>query len=538
MLRRKALLLDAWIQLAALVAVLVLVNVLAERHFLRLDITRDHIYTLSDASRSLATRLEKPHFVKVYFTRGLEAPYNNHQQLLEDKLREFRAYSGGLMEISVVDPTGKKELEEEAQRFGIRPIQYRYRGSDRSELKRVFMGASFVYGERQTALEAVTQVATVEYDIARTLRKLMEGDERKTVGFTTGHSEVDVLRSSGPLEKMRNQIADSYDLMPVALGGEEGVPEEVDALFMLGPQTPVGERARYQMDQFLMRGGSLAVFLTNTRPNMRTLRAEQLYTGMEGFLGQLGVVVNRDVVIDRSQNGMMRVPMRQGRYMMQVPVNHPIIPRVSDLSKESPIVKGLDQMLFPFTSSLTINEPQPADIEAQVLARGSAEAARFQGIRTIDPGAYKRTIPGEEKGPWPVLASLVGSFQSTFKDLPIPAAPAETPFGAAVVAADDPQSKVTEGAPARLVVSGSADAAANNVAFMLNLTDWMCQDEALIGIRSKAVQIPPLETPEPGTLRWLKILNALGGVALLLLFGALRWGLLRFGPASRPQEVR
>jgi ABC-type uncharacterized transport system involved in gliding motility auxiliary subunit len=76
--------------------------------------------------------------------------------------------------------------------------------------------------------------------------------------------------------------------------------------------------------------------------------------------------------------------------------------------------------------------------------------------------------------------------------------------------------------PARLVVSGSADSAANNVAMVLNLVDWMCQDESLIGIRSKAVQIPPLEQPEPATRRWLLLINALGGTLLLLVFGGLR----------------
>ncbi len=520
--KRKLLLMDAWVQLSAIVLVLVLTNALAARHFTRLDMTADHVYTLSDASRALAGRLDKPLFVKVYFTKGLEAPYNNHERMLVDKLEEFRAYSGGRMELQVVDPTGKRELEEEAQRFGIQPIQYAYRGSDRSELKRVFMGASFVYGEQQAALDAVTQVATIEYDIARTMHRLVMGDDQKVIGFTTGHNEVDVLRATGPLETLRNQLSDAYEVVAVPLGGEEGVPDEVDALIMLGPQQQVSERARYQLDQFLMRGGALAVFLTNYRTDLRNLRPTEIFHGMEGFLGQLGVVVNRDLVIDRGQNGKMRVPVRQGRYVVQVPVNHPAIPRVTELADDSPIVKGLDQMLFPFASSIDISELLPAGAEAKVLARGSGETSRFQGVRTFDPSAYQRAVPGEEPGPWPVMVAVTGAFESTFADLPIPPVPAETPFGASVVTPDDPATKITQGAPARLVVSGSADSAANNVAMVLNLVDWMCQDEALIGIRSKAVQLPPLEKPQGATARWLMLVNALGGTLLLLLLGGVR----------------
>ncbi len=520
--KRKLLLFDAWVQLAAVVLVLVLGNALASRHFSRLDLTQDHVYTLSDASRVLAGQLEKPLFVKVYFTKGLEAPYNNHEQMLVDKLEEFRAYSKGRMELQVVDPTGKRELESEAQRFGITPIQYAYRGSDRSELKRVYMGASFVYGEQQTALSAVTQVSTIEYDIARTVNSLIVGDERKVVGFTTGHTEVDVMRAAGPLQTLVTQLSDSYELVAVPLGGEEGVPEEVDALLMLGPQQQVSERARYQIDQFLMRGGSFAVFLTNYRTVFQSLRPTEIFHGMEGFLGQLGLVVNRDLVIDRGQNGKMRVPVRQGRYVVQVPVNHPAIPRITDLAVDSPIVKGLDQMLFPFASSIDISELLPSGAEATVLARTSDQGSRFQGVRTFDPTAYQRQVPGEEAGQWPVMIALTGAFESTFADLPIPPMPAETPFGAAAVTPDDPAGKITQGAPARLVVSASADSAANNVAMVLNLVDWMCQDEALIGIRSKAVQLPPLDKPEPATLRWLLLINALGGTLLLLIFGGLR----------------
>jgi ABC-type uncharacterized transport system involved in gliding motility auxiliary subunit len=83
--------------------------------------------------------------------------------------------------------------------------------------------------------------------------------------------------------------------------------------------------------------------------------------------------------------------------------------------------------------------------------------------------------------------------------------------------------KIRESAPARLVVSGSADFVANNVAFMLNLADWMVQDEALIGIRSKSVQLPELDPIEPATAQLWKLTNLLAGTVALLIVGGLRW---------------
>jgi hypothetical protein len=54
---------------------------------------------------------------------------------------------------------------------------------------------------------------------------------------------------------------------------------------------------------------------------------------------------------------------------------------------------------------------------------------------------------------------------------------------------------------------------------MLNLTDWMLQDESLIGIRSKTVKLPSLEPLEPDESRKYKLINLLLGPVLLLLLG-------------------
>ena len=86
--------------------------------------------------------------------------------------RRARAYSQGWMTIDVVDPTNLKELEAEAKRFGIEPIDYRFRDQNTTELRKVFMGAALVYGDKQEVLPIVTQIETLEYDIVRALLSL------------------------------------------------------------------------------------------------------------------------------------------------------------------------------------------------------------------------------------------------------------------------------------------------------------------------------------------------------------------------------
>lgn len=529
---RRGLLFHSWLQAALVVVIVVLANTWAAGSFLRADLTEDRLYSLDLASRALMYRLEKPLVAKVYFTRGLQAPYNNHEQALVDMLEDLRAYSRGQMEIEVVDPTNLRELEEEAKRFGIEPIQYRYQSANVTEMKRVFMGVALVYGERQEVLPAVTRLETLEYDLARAVKSLVTDADRKVIGWTVSNGEPNLLTGKGPLATIRERLAEDYDLKAIELGGAGPVDEDVDALFVVGPQRPLGDRARYQLDQYLMRGGALAVFVTNTKPDLRTLRPQNVYHGLEPLLGHYGIKVNRDVVVDRAQNGVMRFPVKQGRYVVQMPVNYPLIPRATELDRDSAVVKDLDNMLFPFVSSLDVAEDLPADIEPRTLAASSPASGRIKGIRTVDPKAYKVVAGGEERGSWPVLVSMTGTWPSYFADKDIPAAD-QGPK-------DDPAGKLRSSAPTRLVVSGSADFVANNIAFVLNLADWLVEDESLIGIRSKTVQLPKLEPIEPAKANGLKAANLLGGSLLLLVFGGVRWFFRRekdISPGGRSDDA-
>ncbi len=512
---RKRLLAHTWAQLVLVVVIVVLANLWSSGTFTRLDLTRDGVYSLDLTTRALMAQLDRPLLAKVYFTKGLQAPYNNHEQALIDKLEDLRAYSGGLMEIEVTDPTNVRELEAEAKRFGIEPIQYRYQSANVTEMKKVFMGVALVYGDRQQVLPAVTQVAPLEYELARAVKRLTSEEGPRTIGWSLDNGEPNLLTGTGPLERIRTAISEEYNIQGVELAGPEGIPADVDALFVVGPQKPLSERALYELDQFLMRGGALAVFVTNTKADLRTLRPQTVYHGLEPLIGHYGVRINRDVVVDRQRNGQMRFPVRQGRQIVQMPVNYPLIPRALDMDEDSPVTKGLESMLFPFASSLDLAVDLPDELTPTVLVRSSEASGRIRGIRTIDPTAYKVVAPGEERGAWPLVVSMQGTWRSYFADRAVP----PRADGAEVAAA----AKIRESAPARLVVAGSADFVANNVPFMLNLADWLVQDESLISIRSKSVQLPALDPVPADTARNWKLVNLLSGTLLLLLVGGLRW---------------
>ena len=378
------------------------------------------------------------------------------------------------------------------------------------------MGLALVYGDKQEAIPAITRVETLEYDLARALRRLLSAEQEKSViALSTGHGEPEIINGKGPLEALRLRLEENYTLQGVTLGGTEEIPDEVDILWVVGPQKALNMRALYQLDQFVMRGGSLGVFLTNTKPNLRSLRAEPVYHGMETLLAHYGVQVNRDVIADRVHNGEMAFPVRQGRLVRQVQISYPLIPKAINISKELPVMRGLESMLVPFVSSVGLQEPLPVDVEGEVWASSSKESGKIVGLQTINPQAFTQRALGEVQGEYPVLVQLKGIWGSFFADKNPPN--------------PNDVSQITQGAPARIVVGGSADMVANNLPFMLNLADWMVEDEDLINIRSKIIQLPQMESIEETREHQYKLFNLLFGSVLVLIFGGGRIILRRRG---------
>ena len=73
----------------------VLVNLLGQWLFFRLDLTRGNAYSLSPSSKRLVRELSDPVIIKVYFTSDLPAPYNTYERYVRDLLEEYRSSSRG-----------------------------------------------------------------------------------------------------------------------------------------------------------------------------------------------------------------------------------------------------------------------------------------------------------------------------------------------------------------------------------------------------------------------------------------------------------
>ena len=175
-------------------------------------------------------------------------------------------------------------------------------------------------------------------------------------------------------------------------------------------------------------------------------------------------------------------------------------------------------MLAPFASSLEISEQLSSKVTAETWVSTSQRAGTVRGVTTLDPKAFQMVAPGEETGSRPVIVGLTGVWDSYFAKSEIPVENS----GEAVGAFEESE-RLREGTTARLMVAGSADMVANNIAFYAPLADWMVQDEALINIRSKVLRANTFEPLESTTLLQYRVFNLFGGSLVLFGFIGLRW---------------
>ncbi len=158
----------------------VLLNIAGLTLSLRLDLTANHIYSLSKTSRQVMKTLKEPMTVKVFFTENLPAPYNGVERSLRDLLEAY-AFQGkrffNFQFYNVDTDQGTltekgKENQKLAQQYGIYPVQIQQVENDQMSFRKAYMGVVFIHGNAMDNIPSLTSAENLEYRMTTTMRSL------------------------------------------------------------------------------------------------------------------------------------------------------------------------------------------------------------------------------------------------------------------------------------------------------------------------------------------------------------------------------
>ncbi len=506
---------QALLKIGLALVVLVLINIISIRLFGRLDMTERSIFSLSEASKKLVGSLDDKIIVKAFFTEDLPPPYNNNRRALLDQLNEYKAYSTGNLQFEFIDPTGEK-TEQEAQQQGVVPVQVQVVNEDRFEAKRAFMGVVFLYEDKKEVIPVVQNMSSLEYDISSTIKRLTTRT-RKKVGFLSGHGEPGL----NELTRVQQDLSKQYDVTPVD-AGTNPVPEDITTLIVMAPKTKIQEAAKYNIDQFIMRGGRVAFLLNRVEADLQQQFGRRIDVGVEDLLENYGLQLNNDIVRD-VQCANISIVQQQFGFQMQSQVPFPYLPVVSSFSQDNVMVKDLKGLVLFFASSVDTTALAGKGLTAEVFMKSSTESGRKTETEYFPVNPLERFAPAdflEKEIPLGVIVS--GEFKSLYATKPVP-----QDTSAGMVPNTPP---ILSSPRTRIILIGDGDFARDqylsnkdNLTIIANLVDYLSDDAGLITIRSKDVSLPPLEQVSEGTKKMIKYGNMFLPPVLVLVFGLVRW---------------
>ncbi len=517
---KKKNLLENSVFAGGLIGIIVLLNILGLSAFKRLDLTKEGQYTLSEVSKEAVADLEDQLTIKAYFSRDLPAPYSTNARYVRDLLDEYYNASDGKLSYEFLDPLSQEsekdkekrkevrkdifgrsireqtDMERELQSEGIQPVEVRVNEGDNLEVKRVYMGISLRYGDEQESIPVVTDTSKLEYDLTTLIRK-MSRTKIPVIGLITGREGLDPRKD---LSNLMGLLKQQYELRQLDLEKDPKIPEDVDAILVTGPKEAFTPEESKTMEDFIHAGHAAAFLLDPVRVDLQTTEYTELHHGLDGLLADLGVKIVPGVLLD-ADCAQINVTEQRGFMRIQRPIRYPFLPTVEKLDQNKPLLHGLSNIIFPFTSALEI---LPKDgVTSDVLVQSSDKS--WTQALPLDLNPLQR---------WPATINFDGPH----------------PMVVALSKAVDEKKKDEEAGPQwRVLVMGTSAIIQNQFmsesskALALNLVDWLVLDQAMFQIRSRGLAEAPIKEISDVHRNVIKYGNIIGIPLLFVIFGIIRW---------------
>ena len=481
-----------YIKTALLIGILFVLNLLSNEFHLRLDLTSEKQYTLNDATIDVLKKLEDPITVKAYFSIDLPPNIVKTRQDFQEMLIEYSNRADGLLQYEFINPNEKESTETEAVQNGIRPVMINIREKDQIKQQKAYLGATLSLGDKREVIPFIQPGTGMEYALTTAIKKISVSD-KPSIGFIEGHGEA----SLAELAQVDEQLRVLYNTEEIRLSDTSSIPGKFKTLAWIRPTDSIPPSHFQRMDEFLAKGGRLAIAINRVNGDLQNAFGSAVTTGLESWLSQKGIVVEDNFVVD-AKCGSVNLVQQQGTFSIQTQISFPYLPVVEKFA-DHPISKGLENILFEFVSSIHYQGDSTKKFTPLAFTSEKSNALKAPQYFDVQKHWTETDFPQHNL----VLAAAV-------------------------------EGKLSGDTPSKLVVVGDGDFAvtgppqrqqrrpADNINLFTNAVDWLSDDTGLIGLRTKGVTSRPLDQLQDSTKAILKYTNF-----LLPIFLAIGYGLVR-----------
>lgn len=543
---------NKWINFIAAIAILIVLNIFGTYVFHRFDFTADKRFTLSEKTKVLLQKNEKPVIITVFLSGELPPAFKRLQAAVSDILADYKAYSKSEIKIVFVDPlNGLNQAEQDTvinnlYEKGIEATNLSVKTEEGLTQKFVFPMAMIESDGKQLPLKLFQNLDTrgsyedninrsienLEYIFTSSLKKVITGTNPR-IGFTESNGELTDLQLADGIHSLSNSyLVGRIDLNTIDKAGLD----KLSMMVIAKPTKPFTETEKYKINYFVMNGGRVLWSIDQVRAELDSLRnrngqmAINNNLNLDDMLFIYGARINYNIIADPANSA--EIPVSTGTVggqsqMQLVPwIYYPIL--LPDTAQD--VVKKLDGIKSEFPA--TVDTIGAKGVKKTYILTTSAynkvfEAPKLFSLQMIserlDPGAF-------QSKPQNVGALLEGSFPSVFAGRPLPAGITQ------------PYTLQNTGKPAKMIVIGDGDIFKNQVseqngtpfplgfdrysqrtfgnkALLLNIVDYFTDEDNLISLRNKEVKIRLLDKAKIKLekTKW-QFINVVAPLLLLIFF--------------------
>ena len=498
-------------------------NLIANFVKVRVDLTAEKLFTLSDGTKQILQELDTPVEIRFYATRDdkiMPPQLKTYVSRVEDLLDEFAENSGGNINLTKFDPQPDSDAEDSARLDGVE-------GQSISLTDRIYLGLAVSMLDETVAIPFLdpSKEQQLEYELARAVSQIVT-IEKPIIGIMSslpafGQPANPMMAQMGRAPQAQepwavvSQLKQDFEVKEVELTADS-IDDDITVLILIHPKE-ITEATEYALDQFVLRGGKLLAFLDalaliDQQPNPNNMMGSPPSTSnLEKLLPAWGLEFNSSKVV-ADMAFAKEVSFRQGT----PPQLQPSVLFVNDkgIHEDDVVTAQIDQLLMPFVGTFS---GTPADgLEQTILIHTTAESQLVDGFMAQLSGAQiakEFTAEGKEL---PIAMRLTGKFKTAFPD--------GKPSAEAAAGAEDDIDKEDE-APAvdslkesegegTVVLFGDADFLFDSFAVRIqnflgtrmlsllngnlpvaqNVVEQLAGDNRLIRVRSRATMNRPFTT--------------------------------------------
>ena len=488
----------------AIVAAVVVVNILVQPLVVRWDMTNDRRYSIAPSTKSLLQRLDAPLQVTILLDGELNAGFTRLQRATIEMVEELEAIGDRISDIGY-----RVSAEEIPQGLPPTVIHERTHKGQTAQTT-VYPFALLSYKGKTAIVELLRNnrglsgeenlnhsIENLEFAFVEAIHTLTR-DSVEKIAFLEGHGEL----SERDVFDLSQALSHYYQIDRGMLGNETGVLDDYRVVIIADPQEPFSETDKYILDQYLMQGGRIMWVLNGVRFSSDYLSSQgktpiaPLDLHLNDMLFRYGVRVNPALVQDLQCLPMPVDVSSNPQNPNWQPMPWTYAPLLLT-SQASPITRNVMQVSATMASCIDFVGGEDG-IRKETLLATSSNSKVTNTPAEVDLSLFEGSESAFQYAFIPVAASLEGVFPSLYAHLLPPEdvmlhAPlrkqSEQTKQIVVAAGSTIRNEWQQGQPLPLGYDRYTQTQFGNRDFMVNAVLYLTDDTGWMALRQKQVTL-------------------------------------------------